>query len=105
MKTYTTNQKPNQKTQFRLYVYPTPAQARKGWTIENSETYYEVDTFNKTIVLNFKSKYDYDSNIVRWNQYADHKGNSFTVSEKQYQAFKKAYKRVKALAYKIEDNF
>jgi len=50
--------RPQTATKFRLYVNPTLAQQRKGWTIENSETYYDVDTFNKTIVLKFKSKYD-----------------------------------------------
>lgn len=103
MKTYKTNDRPQTETKFRLFVYPTTAMAKKGWTIENSETYYDVDTFNKTIVLNFKSKYDYDSEIIRWNQYANHKGGEFTVTEKQYQYFKKAYKRVQRLAYKVAE--
>jgi len=103
METHNTNDRPHPPTIFRLYVYPSEAQAKKGWTVHNSETYYEVDTFFKTIVLRFKSKWDTDDKVVKWNQYADHKGGSFTVSEKQYQDFKRFYKRVKAQTYKVEE--
>lgn len=99
METYKTSNRPEVKTKFKLFVYPSAAQARNGWNMENSKTYYEVDTFLKTIVLKFECIYDDNAEVIRFNQYSKHYGGEFCVTEEQNKKFEKAYKRVQKLAY------
>lgn len=96
VETYNQSNKPkNSIKQYRVEL--TASKKRAGWTDENSKMYYEVDKFDRTIVLYFSTKYDGldGPEIVRWNQYANHYGGEFTVSKEQKRKFENMLKVVK----------
>ena len=95
--TYNSNERP-QNSEVRVYVNPSESKIRKGFTNDNSQTYYDIDLYYRVIVLKFKSKYDIEEEVVRYNLYANHFGGVFTVSQEQDKAFEKAYKRVLRLS-------
>lgn len=98
MKQFNTQNRPlNSVTKYKISL--SKSALKNGWTNENAEMFYMVDDFDRTIKLCMLTSHDYgEYNVIRWNQYAEHRGGSFTVTHEQQRKFDNQLKRVKKQA-------